>query len=144
MALFRSRHLVDIAGRNPVAFLRTLLKDKLREFVGHRLVFLQPAHERQRHEGLSAMLALHARDSRQFDEAKARANLARHAPVEDEVGMFAGAAAFPWQRLLEHDFQPEVLVDEKNNGLQQLGKRLLVRKLLHAVDEFVQAEAIFR
>ena len=41
--------------------------------------------------------------------------------------MLAGAAAFLWQRLLEHDFQSEVLVDEKNNGLQQLGKRLLMR-----------------
>ena len=75
MALFRSRHLVDVAGRNPVAFLRTLLKDKLREFVGHRLVFLQPAHERQRHEGLAAVFAFYARDPWQFDEAKARVRI---------------------------------------------------------------------
>lgn len=144
MALLRSRHLVDVAGRHSVAFLRTLLKDKLRKLVGHCLVPLKSAHERQRHESLAAVLALHARDPRQIDDAKTRANLARHASVEDEVGMRAGAAAFLRQWLPEHDLQPEVLVDEKNYGLQQLGKRLLVRKLLHSIDELVQAETIFR
>lgn len=86
MALLRSRHLVDVAGRHSVAFLRTLLKDKLRKLVGHCLVPLKSAHERQRHEGLAAVLALHARDPRQIDDAKTRANLARHASVEDESG----------------------------------------------------------
>lgn len=82
MALPRRRHLVYVAGRHPVAFLRTLLKDKLRKFIGHRLVFLKSAHERHRHEGLAAVLAFHARDPRQLNNAKARANLARHAAVE--------------------------------------------------------------
>ena len=107
-------------------------------------MLLQSAHERKGDEGLSAVLAFHACDARQVDDAETSTDLAGHISVEHEVWTVARARAFCGQPVLEHDRQPEVLVNDEDDCPQQLRECLLVCEFLHAIDEFVEAKARFR